>query len=57
MAKNIHFLDGYLVFGLEDGKDKDSHFCLKMVVEHIPTKELDEPNGLRSGASLWTRHG
>jgi hypothetical protein len=28
-----------------------------MVVEHIPTKELDEPNGLRSGASLWTRHG
>jgi hypothetical protein len=50
MAVDIHFLGGYPLFGLEDRKDRDNHFWLKMVVEHIPLKELDEPN------HLWIAH-
>ena len=40
--KGYPFFCGYPVFGLEDGGDMDNHF--KMVVEHIPQKELDELN-------------
>jgi hypothetical protein len=50
MAVDIHFFGGYPLFGLEDRKDRDNHFWLKMVVEHIPPKELDEPN------HLWIAH-
>jgi hypothetical protein len=32
------------MFGLEGGRDMDNHFWLKMVVEHIPKKELDALN-------------
>jgi hypothetical protein len=44
MAGDIQFLCGFPVFGLEGERDRDSHFWLKMVVEHIPRKELDELN-------------
>jgi hypothetical protein len=37
---------GYPLFGLEDRRDRDNHFCLKMVVEHIPPNLLDELNHL-----------
>jgi hypothetical protein len=44
MAVDIHFFGGYPLFGLEGGGDMDNHFCLKMVVEHIPPNMLDELN-------------
>jgi hypothetical protein len=44
MAVDIHFFGGYPLFGLEGGGDRDNHFCLKMVVEHIPPNLLDELN-------------
>jgi hypothetical protein len=47
MAGDIHFFYGYPVFGLKSRGDMDSHFWLKMVVEHIPRKVLDELNHFR----------
>jgi hypothetical protein len=44
MTVDIHFFGGYPLFGLEGGGDRDNHFCLKMVVEHIPPNLLDELN-------------
>jgi hypothetical protein len=44
MAVDIHFFGGYPLFGLEGGGDGDNHFCLKMMVEHIPPNLLDELN-------------
>jgi hypothetical protein len=44
MAVDIHFFGGYPLFGLERGGDRDNHFCLKMVVEHISPNLLDELN-------------
>jgi hypothetical protein len=51
MAGDIHFFCGYPVFGLKSRGDMDSHFWLKMVVEHIPRKELDELNHFRDNSS------
>jgi hypothetical protein len=47
MAGDIHFFCGYPVIGLKSRGDMDSHFWLKMMVEHIPRKELDELNHFR----------
>jgi hypothetical protein len=44
MAVDIHFFGGYPLFGLDGGGDRDNHFCLKMMVEHIPPNLLDELN-------------
>jgi hypothetical protein len=44
MTVDIHFFGGYPLFGLEGGGDRNNHFCLKMVVEHIPPNLLDELN-------------
>jgi hypothetical protein len=38
------FFGGYPLFGLERGGNRDNHFCLKMMVEHIPPNLLDELN-------------
>jgi hypothetical protein len=47
MAGDIHFFSGYPVFGLEGEGDRDSHFRLKTVVEHIPQNMVDEGNHFR----------
>jgi hypothetical protein len=44
MAVDIHFFSGYSLFGLEGEGDRDNHFYLKMMVEHIPPNLLDELN-------------
>jgi hypothetical protein len=47
MAGDIHFFSGYPVFGLEGEGDRDNHFRLKTVVEHIPQNMVDEGNHFR----------